>query len=60
LNLAGTLLPGGKVPALAGNRLVYRDGVPAAAEIAGQQLYWLELDQAAAAEVRKKLTQSRL
>ena len=60
LNLAGTLLPGGKVPALAGNRLVYRDGVPAAVEIAGQQLYWLELDQAAAAEVRKKLTQSRL
>src|SRR5690606_19232872 len=28
LNLAGTLLPGEKVPALAGNRLLYRDGVP--------------------------------
>ena len=27
LNLAGTLLPGAKVPALASNRLVYRDGL---------------------------------
>ena len=57
LNLAGTLLPGAKVPALAGNRLVYRDGLPAAAEIAGQQLFWLELDQQASAEVRSKLIQ---
>ncbi|MFJ2364890.1 DEAD/DEAH box helicase [Pseudomonas sp. NPDC087697] len=57
LNLAGTLLPGNKVPALANNRLVYRDGLPAAAEIAGTQHYWLELDQAAATEVRRKLIQ---
>ncbi|NWE70213.1 ATP-dependent DNA helicase, partial [Pseudomonas gingeri] len=55
LNLAGTLLPGSKVPALAGNRLVYRDGVPVAAEIAGKPLFWLELEQQAAAEVRQKL-----
>ena len=42
LNLAGTLLPGAKVPALASNRLVYRDGVAVAAEIAGkpQCLAW--------------------
>ncbi len=60
LNLAGTLLPGDKVPALAGNRLVYRDGVPAAAEIAGKPVYWLELDQTAAAEVRKKLIVHKL
>ncbi|MCK9800703.1 DEAD/DEAH box helicase [Pseudomonas sp. MAFF 302030] len=56
LNLAGTLLPGPKVAALAGNRLVYRDGLPAAAEIAGQQHIWLELDPAAAAQLRNKLT----
>ncbi|MGF6328487.1 ATP-dependent Lhr-like helicase [Pseudomonas sp. BS3782 TE3695] len=56
LNLAGTLLPGAKVPALASNRLVYRDGIPAAAEIAGKQQFWLELDQQASAEVRNKLT----
>ncbi len=60
LNLAGTLLPGHKVPALASNRLVYRDGLPAAAEIAGTQHYWLELDQQASAELHKKLTQYRL
>ncbi len=55
LNLAGTLLPGAKVPALASNRLVYRDGIPAAAEIAGKQQFWLELDQQASGEVRSKL-----
>ncbi|TVT82624.1 DEAD/DEAH box helicase [Pseudomonas sp. H3(2019)] len=60
LNLAGTLLPGHKVPALASNRLVYRDGLPAAAEIAGTQHYWLELDQPNTAELHKKLTQYRL
>jgi ATP-dependent Lhr-like helicase len=57
LNLAGTLLPGSKVPALASNRLVYRDGLPAAAEIAGKQYFWLELDQQASAELRSKLIQ---
>ena len=36
LNLAGTLLPGEKVPALPGNRLLYRDGVPVATRIAGK------------------------
>ncbi|MHC8317543.1 DNA glycosylase AlkZ-like family protein [Pseudomonas sp. LB3P31] len=57
LNLAGTLLPGVKVPALASNRLVYRDGVPAAAVIAGKQQIWLELDLEASAELRGKLIQ---
>jgi ATP-dependent Lhr-like helicase len=55
LNLAGTLLPGVKVPALASNRLVYRDGLPVAAEIAGKQQFWGELDQQVGAEVRSKL-----
>jgi ATP-dependent Lhr-like helicase len=36
LNLLGTLLPGSKVPAVAGNRLLYRDGVPVASLIAGK------------------------
>jgi ATP-dependent Lhr-like helicase len=57
LNLAGTLLPGAKVPAVASNRLVYRDGLPAAAEIAGKQVFWLELDQQAGAGLRSKLIQ---
>ncbi|MBV4456399.1 DEAD/DEAH box helicase [Pseudomonas sp. COR58] len=59
LNLAGTLLPGAKVPALAGNRLVYRDGVPAAAEIAGKQQYWLELAPDAMTALRNRLIQHK-
>ncbi|MHC8347608.1 DEAD/DEAH box helicase [Pseudomonas sp. RT6P73] len=55
LNLAGTLLPGAKVPALASNRLVYRDGLPVAAEIAGKQVFWVELDQQGSAELHNKL-----
>ncbi len=55
LNLAGTLLPGAKVPALASNRLVYRDGLPVAAEIAGKQQFWPELDQVSMEQVRNKL-----
>ncbi|MGC6372982.1 DEAD/DEAH box helicase [Pseudomonas sp. K2I15] len=55
LNLVGTLLPGSKVPALSGNRLVYRDGLPAAVEIAGKQQVLLELEPQAAGLVREKL-----
>ncbi|WP_205971433.1 DEAD/DEAH box helicase [Paraburkholderia sp. Tr-20389] len=36
LNLVGTLLPGDKVPAVAGNRVLYRDGVPVASLVAGE------------------------
>lgn len=43
LNLSGSLLPGSKVPALAGNRLLYRDGVPVAALVAGALQYWPEV-----------------
>jgi ATP-dependent Lhr-like helicase len=55
LNLAGTLLPGAKVPALTSNRLVYRDGLPVAAQISGKTVLWVELDDQAKAEVRNKL-----
>ena len=57
LNLAGTLLPGPKVPALSGNRLVYRDGLPAAADIAGTQQLWMELAPDEAQALRNKLVQ---
>jgi ATP-dependent Lhr-like helicase len=36
LNLCGTLLPGDKVPALAGNRILFRDGLPVSTVIAGK------------------------
>ncbi|NBA94551.1 DEAD/DEAH box helicase [Pseudomonas sp. R5(2019)] len=55
LNLVGTLLPGSKVPAIGGNRLVYRDGVPAAAQVAGAAAYWLELEAVEAASLRDAL-----
>jgi len=44
LNLVGTLLPGSKVPALAGNRLLYRDGVPVASLVAGKTRLLVEAD----------------
>ncbi|WP_296246324.1 DEAD/DEAH box helicase [Pseudomonas sp. UBA4194] len=51
LNLVGTLLPVGAanaegahrlVPALASNRIVYADGLPAAALVAGKPVFWSE------------------
>jgi ATP-dependent Lhr-like helicase len=39
LNLCGTLLPGDKVPALAGNRLLFQDGAPVATMVAGKFHY---------------------
>ncbi|MGC4008223.1 MAG: DEAD/DEAH box helicase [Pseudomonas sp.] len=54
LNLAGTLLPGRKVPAVSGNRVLYRDGVPVGALIAGEVELLAELapeDQARAREL---------
>ncbi len=41
LNLVGVLLPGAKVPALTGNRVLYRDGVAVAA-LAGGEVQWFE------------------
>ncbi len=55
LNLAGTLLPGAKVPAIVGNKLVYRDGIPIAAIIAGKPQYWGEVDEALMLQVRDRL-----
>ncbi len=42
LNLCGTLLPGEKVPALAGNRILFRDGAAVANVIAGKINYLVD------------------
>jgi ATP-dependent helicase Lhr and Lhr-like helicase len=42
LNLCGTILPGEKVPALAGNRILFRDGLPVATIVAGKISYLSE------------------
>ncbi len=36
LNLVGILTPGGRLPALSGNRLLYRDGIPVATFAGGE------------------------
>ncbi|WP_188865340.1 DEAD/DEAH box helicase [Pseudomonas asuensis] len=36
LNLVGTLLPGAKVPAVIGNRVLFKEGLPIAAWVAGK------------------------
>jgi ATP-dependent Lhr-like helicase len=46
LNLVGTVLVGDKVPALAGSRVLYRDGMPIAALVAGKVLPLIELSGA--------------
>jgi ATP-dependent Lhr-like helicase len=46
LNLVGTVLVGDKVPALAGSRVLYRDGVPIAALVAGKVVSLIELSGA--------------
>ncbi|KQR74147.1 ATP-dependent DNA helicase [Burkholderia sp. Leaf177] len=52
LNLAGTLLPGEKVPAIPGNRVLYCDGVPVGAVIAGKTRFLTELDKESQERVR--------
>ncbi|MFX1696775.1 DEAD/DEAH box helicase [Paraburkholderia sp. A1RO-1] len=46
LNLVGTMLPGEKVPAVAGNRIVFRDGVPVATLVAGRCAFLGDFDAA--------------
>jgi len=43
LNLCGSLLPGDKVPALTGNRIVFQDGLPVATLVAGDMASLREL-----------------
>jgi ATP-dependent Lhr-like helicase len=43
LNLVGTVLAGDKVPAIAGSRVLYRDGVASAALVGGKLLALIEL-----------------
>ncbi len=52
LNLVGSLLPGAKVPAIAGNRVLYQDGAPAGALLAGKPVFWVELDAGNAQQLR--------
>jgi ATP-dependent Lhr-like helicase len=55
LNLAGILTPGPKIASLAGNRVLYRDGVPVAALAAGEVNFFIELDPATEWQARALL-----
>ncbi len=55
LNLVGTLLNGAKVPAVAGNRLLFRDGVPVATLVAGKVRLLQDADPFTANEWRAAL-----
>ncbi|WP_430930235.1 Lhr family helicase, partial [Pseudomonas aeruginosa] len=55
LNLVGGLLPGERVPAVTGNRLLYRDGAPLAALVAGKVRMLAEVDGETAQQIRALL-----
>ncbi|WP_199272375.1 DEAD/DEAH box helicase [Paraburkholderia acidisoli] len=55
LNLVGTLLPGEKVPAVAGNRIVFRDGVPVATLVAGKFAFLGDFDEGTRSALRARL-----
>ncbi|MDB5775500.1 MAG: lhr [Herbaspirillum sp.] len=59
LNLAGTLLPGDKVPALAGNRIVFLDGIAVATMIAGKTHPAVELKAGDRERVRAALVRNQ-
>jgi ATP-dependent Lhr-like helicase len=44
LNLVGILTPGSRLPALSGNRVLYRDGVPVATYQGGEVQFLVELE----------------
>jgi ATP-dependent Lhr-like helicase len=55
LNLAGILLPGPRVPAIYSNRILFRDGVPVAALVAGEVQYYEKMDSEKAWELKNVL-----
>jgi ATP-dependent Lhr-like helicase len=55
LNLAGILTPGPKLPALTGNRLLYRGGLPVALLASGEVQFLVDLDAGIQWEARKTL-----
>ncbi|WP_449426459.1 Lhr family helicase [Rhodanobacter lindaniclasticus] len=60
LDTVGTVLAGDKVPALAGARVLYRDGVPIAALVGGKVLPLVELSSADAQQAKHVLLRTPL
>jgi len=55
LNLIGILTPGPRLPALTGNRVLYRDGLPIAVLASGEVSFLVTLDAAGEWEAQKAL-----
>ncbi|MET0658804.1 MAG: ATP-dependent DNA helicase, partial [Steroidobacteraceae bacterium] len=55
LNVVGLLTPGARVPALTGNRVLYQDGIPVAALIAGEVTFFATFDSATQWQARNAL-----
>ena len=55
LNLVGIVTPGARLPALAGNRVLYRDGVPVALLAGGEVSFLEDLPAAEQWEARNRL-----
>jgi ATP-dependent Lhr-like helicase len=58
LNLVGVLTPGLKLPSLAANRLLYRNGLPVASLAAGEVHFYEALEPGAEWRARKLLLQT--
>jgi ATP-dependent Lhr-like helicase len=59
LNLAGTLLPGERITATLGNRMVLRNGLPVAVQSVDALRFLVELDAEPAWQARMLLTRKR-
>lgn len=60
LNLVGILTPGERIPALASNRVVYRDGVPLAARVAGENRLLVSAEGVSRLEIERALVRRRI
>ena len=55
LNLVGTLLSGQRIPAVTGSRILYRDGIAIAAQVAGEVRHLVDLETREQAAVKQIL-----
>jgi ATP-dependent Lhr-like helicase len=60
LNLTGIVTPGPRVPALTGNRVLLRDGVPVATHTAGQADFLVQMEPGKEWEARQALLRKRM
>ncbi len=60
LNLVGIITPGARVPALTGNRVLYRDGLPLAVQTGGETLFLEPIDPHAEWDTRMALLRRRI